>query len=312
MFFDGFWLPLILSAVIFYVNYLFLIDQYLFRKKRVIYILSNLVLILISLGAIGLSKHLFFSGHMHMAPPRPPQMEAPPITLFVYKDFLTMLFPVAVSIALRNMERWGGAQEMIRENENRRLSAEIKNLHYQLQPHFFFNSLNTIYALVDADPQQAKSNIHALGKLMRYLLHEANAPVVDVSGEIEFIKQYVAIMQSRLPEKTHLQLDLPETLPTSKISPLLFISLVENAIKHGTSATKESTIRIRIETDQNNIRLITTNNSFPKTDDDKSGSGVGISNLKQRLELLYPGHFSLELKEENDIYISNLSIQLGQ
>lgn len=204
------------------------------------------------------------------------------------------------SIAIKTTKRWVKTEAERKEAANFKLKSELQHLHYQLQPHFFFNSLNNIYSLVDISPDQAKSSIHSLSKLMRYMLYETNLEVVPLTKEIDFLKKYIDLMKLRVSDKTTVNYSFPSEETGIQIAPLLFISLIENAFKHGVSATKKSQIDINMICDEKTILFSVENNSFPKKTDDKSGSGIGLQNVEKRLELLYHDKFSFKsfLKEE--------------
>jgi LytS/YehU family sensor histidine kinase len=182
-------------------------------------------------------------------------------------------------------------------------------LHYQLQPHFFFNALNNIYALIDVSPEQAKTTIHSLGKLMRYMLYDTNVELVPLSKEIEFMKKYIELMRLRISEKTQINSSFPMEHTETKVAPLLFISLIENAFKHGVSANKESVINIEMTNENNKVNFKIENDNFPKEADDKSGSGIGLQNIKKRLQLLYADKYNLSHSVNNERFTVNLEIE---
>lgn len=191
-----------------------------------------------------------------------------------------------------------------------KLQSELKHLKYQLQPHFFFNSLNNIYAMVDISPENAKKAIHNLSKMMRYFLYETNEEKVPLTKEIQFLLKYIDLMKLRFSNNTLVQTSFEEDLPEIEIAPLLFIAIVENAFKHGVSATQPSTITFGLEIENDLIKFTSVNKNFPKTDEDKSGSGIGLENLKKRLELIYPNvHQLITHIDENDYFNLLLTIK---
>ncbi|HPS27600.1 MAG TPA: histidine kinase [Bacteroidales bacterium] len=190
--------------------------------------------------------------------------------------------------------------------EHEHLQSELIHLKHQLNPHFFFNSLNNIYALVDISPDKSKEAIHRMAKLIRYLLYETDQQLVQLSQEIEFLKQYIEIMKLRLTEKTKLSASFPTGTANPDIAPLLFLPLVENAFKHGiTSSYSEITIELKL---QDNTIIFTTENAYNLKDNEKNQSGIGIENLKKRLELLYSGQYEYKTTLENGVFHTFLSI----
>ncbi len=195
------------------------------------------------------------------------------------------------------------------EAANVKLQSELQYLHYQLQPHFFFNSLNNIYALVDISPDQAKKTIHSLSKLMRYMLYETNIEFVALYKEVDFMKKYIDLMKLRISDKTEVIYTFSNVDIEIKVAPLLFISLIENAFKHGVSASKESSIDINMTTNDKKILFTIKNNNFPKRTEDKSGSGMGIHNIQKRLELLYPDKYNFKTTIKENRFVVHLEIE---
>lgn len=133
---------------------------------------------------------------------------------------------------------------MLKELEHQHLESELKYLKYQLNPHFFMNTLNNIHALVDIDSEKAKKTIIELSKLMRYVLYEANKSQISLKYEIQFLENYIALMKLRYTEHLDIQTEFPLIVPHVQIPPLLFISLLENAFKHGVSYRESSYIHV--------------------------------------------------------------------
>ncbi|QXP67857.1 histidine kinase [Polaribacter sp. AHE13PA] len=302
-----FWVPIAFYAVIFYINYFVLIDKYLFSNKTVQFILINLVIIAFSLILKELLEDLFFAESLKKTANK--DGNGPPIKMFLYVQMLSYMAPLLFSIAIKTTKRWIQTEAERKEALNVKLKSELQHLHYQLQPHFFFNSLNNIYAMVDISPDQAKTSIHSLSKLMRYMLYETNEETISLSKEIDFMKKYIDLMKLRVSDKTVVNYNFPPEETGIKIAPLLFISLIENAFKHGVSASKPSTIDINISTLEKTVLFIIENDDFPKKSDDKSGSGIGLVNIKKRLELLYPNKNSFNTTVKDNRFIARLEIE---
>ncbi len=303
-----FWIPLVFSAVVFYSNYFVLVDRFLFTKKLFWFIAINVVLIIIFILLKEFIEDSFFQ---ELARKRTEKNDrnGPPFKMFVYIQMLSYMAPVLFSIALKSTQRWVKTEAERKEAINFKLKSELQHLHYQLQPHFFFNSLNNIYALVDISPEQAKTSIHSLSKLMRYMLYETNVELVPLSKEIDFMKKYIDLMKLRVSDKTVVNYNFPDQETGIKIAPLLFISLIENAFKHGVSASQASTIEITLTCNEKNVLFTVKNDNFPKRTDDKSGSGIGIPNIEKRLELLYPKKHSFKTAVEDNHFVAQLEIE---
>jgi hypothetical protein len=232
-----------------------------------------------------------------------------PLRLFIYKDIVSMFIPIIIAYAIKTTEKWANIETGKKEQEKEMLKWELQHLKYQLQPHFFFNSLNTIYALIEQTPNKAQETVHSLSKLMRYLLYDSDSPKVNISDEIAFMKQYIDLMKLRISDKTKVQVNIHPISEDCKVSPLLFISLIENAFKHGISSLEVSEIFFTLEINKKTLVFTAKNTNFPKDEKDKSGSGIGLINLKKRLELSYPGKYIFETKVEDSIYITSLQIE---
>jgi hypothetical protein len=299
------WIPLFFSAFIFYINYHFLIDSYLFRERISVFIGINFVLIVLSVLSIDVVKAMLPDPN----PPHPAHKYAFGKGYVWYKNAFSFLLTSGVSVALRATQRWMRSEAEKKDLENAHLKSEITHLHYQLQPHFFFNALNNIYSLIDSSPATAKEAVHGLAKLMRYILYETPGDRIPLSKEIAFLQNYIRLMEIRLPAHVKVSSEFPVLEKDHGIAPLLFITLVENAFKHGVSITP-SVIRIRMETKDDQLVLLTENAVFPKQKDDKSGSGIGLGNLQKRLQLLYPGKFELKQEATGELYSVSLTIHL--
>ena len=297
------WIPLFIYVILFYLNYLLLVDKFLFSKKTGQFVFINVTVIALFIFL----RHQINTQLFDMKIPEGVKT-GPPFKLIIYFQTLSSMVPIMFSIAIKTTERWVKAETERKEAVNVQLQSELQFLSYQLQPHFFFNSLNNIYSLVDISPEKAKSTIHSLSKLMRYLLYETNMEKVPLGKEIEFMNKFIELMQLRLPENVKINTNFPDDNLQLMISPLLFVSLIENAFKHGISASEGGEISIIMRTEESQVNFHISNKNYPKTASDKSGSGIGIKNLKQRLELLYPGKYNYTTQIINEQYSVNLEI----
>lgn len=313
------WMQLLLYGILFYFNYLWLIRNYFFTKRFVMFAGINLTLLVAMVWANDLMHTLFFSREaadfVRLNGPRPPKPPGdsgpPPFRFFWLKSFISLMVPTIVAIAVRTVENWFAVEEQQKEAGRIQLESELQHLRYQIQPHFFFNSLNNIYSLVEISPQRAQEAIHGLSKMMRYLLYETSQQMVGLNEEIRFIVSYIELMKLRQTNKTKLGYSFPESEANSwQVAPLLFIPLIENAFKHGVSATKPSEIRFEITLTGGHLRFTGANTNYPKVDDDKSGSGIGLTNLRKRLDLLYPNQYELSTNIEGDQLVATLRIPL--
>lgn len=302
-----FWIPLVLSAVLFYLNYFVLIDKFLFIKKTVWFVGINVICIALFIYFKETVEGAFFQNIVKKRVDS--DSSGPPFKMFIYVQMVSYMAPLLFSIALKTTKRWVKTEAERKEATNFKLQSELQHLHYQLQPHFFFNSLNNIYAMVDISPDQAKTSIHSLSKLMRYMLYETSEESIALTKEIDFMKKYIELMKLRVSDKTVVNYSFPSAETGIKIAPLLFISLIENAFKHGVSASKASTIDINLTLDNQTVLFTIENHNFPKKTEDKSGSGIGLPNIKKRLELLYPNKNSFKTFVKESRFVAQLEIE---
>ena len=285
--------------LLFYLCYFWLIDRLWFKKQYIFFILVVVGLIF----CVSYSKYELFSyfdlhkGKRHM----------PPFHAFVYFDFLSNLLPVVFAMAIRYAQRNFSLEIAQKEAQAHKLQADLTQLRYQLQPHFFFNALNNIYSLIEFDPQKAQQSVHSLSKLMRHFMQNSDQKQISLAEEVDFLQQYISLMQLRLTDKTTVQVDFPKQVPQLTIAPLLFISLVENAFKHGVSATAATTLSFSLKVEGNTVIFRSENTKIP-TQESLYSSGIGIDNLKKRLTLLYPERHQYTIEEKEGKYIAQLTI----
>lgn len=276
---------------IFYLNYFYLVPKVLFENKRKRFIAYNILAIFVLVVCMTWWWHTMGDLFPSQTPNK--VLNGPPKwTRFVQMSFMLILV-IGLSVAIRMSQRWHKLQEAKIEAERIRTDAELKNLRNQLNPHFLLNTLNNIYALIAFDPDKAQTAVGELSKLLRHALYDNQKRFVPLYKEIEFIKNYIELMKIRVTNNvkidTHINIESDDSTP---IAPLLFISLIENAFKHGISQTGEGEISIVIDKDDDNITCEIINSHYPKTDSDKSGSGIGLEQVAKRLELMYPGRYT--------------------
>ncbi len=178
-----------------------------------------------------------------------------------------------------------------------------------MQPHFFFNTLNNIYSLVDASPEQSKEALHQLSKMMRYLLYETEGETTVLSKELNFTANYIELMKMRIPKHVQVSTQFPAEYREVEVLHLLFISLVENAFKHGVSS-QESFIDIRCEITKAKLTFTVSNSNYPKEELDRSGSGIGMGNLRKRIELHPSKKYEIRTFVENGVHHAVIEVQL--
>ena len=295
-------------AIVFYVNYFIFVPRFLSQGRIKKMLAGNVALIV----AMVLALHFGMEFLSHtLLPNRPPHPMGPPKTIFMLRDIGSMILTAGLSAAIKMSRRWTQLEAARREAEQRRTEAELKNLRNQLNPHFLLNTLNNIYALIAFDADKAQEAVQELSRLLRHVLYDNQQSFTPLNKEMDFIRNYIELMRIRLSDRVRVETTF-DIHPDSRtpIAPLIFISLIENAFKHGISPTEPSFIRIRLTEDEDTIRCEIENSNHPKSHTDKSGSGIGLEQVKKRLELTYHGHYRWQYGPTPDgsIYQSSLII----
>ena len=198
-------------------------------------------------------------------------------------------FTAGVALALRLSREWAASEAARREAELGRTAPELENLRGQISPHFLLNTLNNIYALTAFDAAKAQHAIEELSRMLRYLLYENRDETVSLEREMSFLRSYVELMRLRLPARVEVKADFraPGSDCISRVVPLLFIPLVENAFKHGVHPTEPSFIHISLHSDSEAVYFSCCNSNYPAPPRE-DGGGVGLELVKRRLALAYP------------------------
>ena len=245
--------------------------------------------------------------------PRPHRTPPPFVGEHDILSIVVLLLMFGANLGTKYYFRSRRDQRKLQELEKQNLEQQLEYLKYQINPHFFMNTLNNIHALVDIDPAKAQETILELSKMMRFVLYEGDKKGVPLTKEFEFIRTYTHLMQLRYTDKVKITVDVPTEAPDTTIPPLMLISFIENAFKHGISYQHESFIEIKVVL-RNPLPEIThlcftcRNSKADKPNQEKGG--VGLSNVKKRLDLLYDHNYTLKIKDEPDIYIVELILPL--
>lgn len=299
-------------CIIFYLNYLYLVPQYYLDGKYRGFVLVNLLLILGIMLASGYVRTLF-PRQVFFRNNDGPHV-TPSIFFWIFikvRNFLSFAFIAALAVFVSLSKEVRKSEFARKQLEVDHKEAELRNLRNQINPHFLLNTLNNIYALTGFDVEKAQEAILELSKMLRYMLYENETAEVDLYKEIGFLKNYVALMKIRLPKHVEVETNFQVPLGSSAtIAPLIFISLVENAFKHGVSSTKACFIRIYLSATEKEIVFRCENSNIPKLHNDKSPGGIGLQQVKNRLELAYAGHYVWEhgTKDNDSVYFSNITI----
>ena len=299
------WQLLRAPLVVYFANF-YLFGPYLFFRRRYwLFVLCNLLLIL---GA----NYGFVYGYFaikHNVPSMPAKAW---MGFFsgAFMFFLLNIVTVAVAIGIRHFIRVRQLKQQLKDEKAKNTEAELAWLKNQINPHFLFNTLNNISSLTQIDADAAQDAIAQLSDLLRYAMYETNKNTVPLGGEVEFMRNYIELMKLRCNEQTSVNYQLSIDSEQVEVAPLLFVSLIENAFKHGVSSGRPSAISIKLEQHQGQLTFICNNTNYPKNDKDRSGSGIGIENTRRRLELMYADRYEWEQTLEDNIYHVMIKLKL--
>ena len=247
--------------------------------------------------------------------PKPPHKlrptDAPP-PIVGERDILAvvvLLLMFGANLGIKGYYRSRDDRRRLAELEKQTLEQQLEYLRYQINPHFFMNTLNNIHALIDIDPQKAQETIVELSKMMRFVLYEGDKRGVPLTKEMDFIRTYVKLMQLRYTDKVRIALHLPSEVPDRSIAPLLLISFVENAFKHGVSYQQESFIEVTVAVNDGKLQFSCRNSKAASPNEEKGG--VGLANVRKRLDLLYQSNYTLSIHDDADVYTVELIIPLS-
>ncbi|MBS1525060.1 MAG: sensor histidine kinase [Bacteroidetes bacterium] len=292
----------IVNIGLFYLNYLFLIPKFLDKKKYRAYALSLvLAIIVFALGKYGLAANFKTYILLH-------EGKMLPFWTYFISSALTNIFFLFLSTALKFAVDWFLNARIQKDLENQRLSAELAFLKSQINPHFLFNSLNSIYSLAYQKSDTAPEAILKLSEIMRYMLYESNDNKVDLAKELQYLHNYIDLQKIRFGNKAFVDFKVTGEVGSQKIVPLLLIAFIENAFKHGVANDPNTPIRLLINLDGENLYFYTENKKHMNNRDMEGG--VGLQNVRRRLELLYPNKYKLDIQDKPDLYICELSLVL--
>jgi len=288
------------GAVVFYTNYSLLVPHLLLKKKKIPYLLTVVVLLMIVYLVISNVFVFDLYDSRNLLDKRPSK--------FIIIIFFNAVI-IIIGTIIRVYEQWIENDRIKTKIEVQKNKTELESLKNQLNPHFLFNSLNSIYSLTVKKSNDAPEAVIMLSELMRYMLYKANDNKVLLKDELQYIENYIKLQRIRIAKNENVKMNIRGAITTQKISPLLFISYIENAFKYGTDfkGNTEVEIDIGVKEDELQFKCINIIGSVAK---DQENSGIGMQNTKNRLELLYPGKHWLTTVEKDNKFIVDLKLKL--
>lgn len=321
----GVYVKTIVYIAVFYVNYLVLFDRCINKPHSALrFVGYNVVLFVVAMSIIYVAWELIASNqpvHSEYQSNQNIPLKAPDSTVFYVgemehkimiftrflRDAIILILTITLSLAIKFSNKWVATERQREAQRVTQREEELKSLRSQLNPHFLFNTLNSIYALIDICPETAKHAVHELSHMLRYVLYE-NPSTVTLKQELKFVDSYVSLMKMRLHRDVKMKVTLNSNGHDNMlIAPLLFVTIIENVFKHGDITNPTKPIEISIIAEDNVVKCHTFNYVLPS---DKKTEGIGLNNLRRRLSLLYGENADLEVSASCDTFTVDLRINV--
>lgn len=301
------WLKIAPYLLIFIIHNSLIAPRLLLRKHRYVwYLVVNLLTITAVFSLVAIyEKYAPYDTEPYIL-----NGKASFTDLAIYWNILLGFFMTGLNMGIKLLYRSLRDEQQMEELKRQNLQAEMDYLRYQINPHFFMNTLNNIHALIDIDTEYAKSAVIELSKKMRYVLYESGSETISLKKDIQFIENYIELMRIRYDSSIDICLDYPATIPNKvAIPPLLLIVFVENAFKHGVSYNHASFIHIRIGYRDDAVTAVISNSRHEKS---RPGTtGIGLENVKKRLALIYQDNYTLSIDDSDPaVYTVKLIIPI--
>ncbi|GAB3331651.1 histidine kinase [Larkinella ripae] len=311
----------------FYLNYYVLIPRLYFERKYAGYVSSVIGCFLVIIAVvIWLDRQDIFLRPDRQQPPaprslpapdhRPPPLarvprgpiparltQKPPFGFELSHALFLFLVGIFVSLFLQINNRW-------RQTEQEKLATELSYLKAQINPHFLFNTLNSIYSLAIEQSDKTADAVVKLSSLMRYVIRDAGSHQVPLAKELDYIRNYIDLQKLRLDDTVLIEFIVTGSPNGTPIAPLILISFIENAFKYGVNPEEESRIRIAITLPENKLQLFVFNRKVRVFHGDETAGGIGIENTRARLQLIYPDRHTLVINDTADGFSVDLTIDL--
>lgn len=336
----GTWRLLSLFCITFFIHNFIVAPLLVYRNKKWQYGICTLLLMAAFVGFVmtrndfeprpklnAMERH----GHRQYVMPTPPPrqdfspngkgpnpMKAKPFGGPTTVAFTIMLLLLALNIGTKHYFKSLDDSKRMKDLERDNLNQQLQYLKYQINPHFFMNTLNNIHALVDIDPEEAKLMIETLSKLMRYVLYEADKPMASLKDEIDFLNHYINLMKIRYADDVRISISMPTAFPDVQVPSLLLATFIENAFKHGVSCLRESFIEVCLNIDERSRQLcfVCRNSKKPisektgntKKEADKAKGGVGLKNALRRIKLIYGTDYEFKIEDNTNDYRLTLKL----
>lgn len=297
-------IQVIFAALLSYINYFFFLPGFLAKAEKLKYVIQFIVVFIVIISIrIYLERDV-----LNVSTNREGYLYS---TRFIVQVVTSTLFIVIFVGMLRFAEDWFELEARRKEIEHEKLAAELNFLKAQINPHFLFNTLNNLYYLAYTKSENTTEVVAKLSQMMRYMIYDSNHPEVLLNKEIEYMQNYISLERLRLNNQIPIKFDVQGNPDNLRIVPLIFITFLENAFKHGVNNNNPNAwVNVTIQL-QDRQCIYTVENSLVEKPDSTEKSGIGLRNVKRRLELSYPNQYKLITEEKKDVYLVQLTLSLS-
>jgi len=298
-------IQLVFTALIAYLNYFYTWPRFLQSKNLWRYIVEfSIPFALLITARVHFQRYLI-DGYTH-------KTEYFYSSFFIVQITAITLFIVLFVGMLRFAVDWFEFEARKKEVENERLTAELNFLKAQINPHFLFNTLNNLYYLAYTKSENTTEVIAKLSQMMRYMIYDSNHPRVLLNKEIEYMQNYISLERLRLNNQIPIQFKIEGSSENISIAPLIFITFLENAFKHGVSNNNpKAWVDILIQLSGNDCTYVVKNSKAKVGTNGTGKSGIGLQNVERRLQLSYPDQYQIKVEDNEDFYFVQLNLTLS-
>lgn len=312
----GEWTFLFILFLVFLINLFVLVPKFLFNEKRTKYIIMLSITIFAGIIMDVILHQWVVPIEIEIAPNPYVYNNKAPFEQFsligtFFNNLIISFLIIGSSTAFELFYKWLNEEKLRKDIEKEQYKTSLALLRHQVSPHFFMNTLNNIHSLIEIDSEKAQVAVEQLSTLMRYLLYNSAQSTIELKKEVEFIHSFILLMQLRHSDEVKVSIVIPEQIPEVKIPPMLFITLLENAFKHGVSYPLDSYIHFELQFQKTALHCIVKNSkhNISKTNYGEY-SGIGLENIKESLNLLYGNNFQLDIIDKENEFEVDLTIPL--
>ena len=295
--------------LLFLINNYLLVPRLLFAEKYLRYFLFCILSVVaaVCLSGLLITSHPPFD---RLPPPDfPYPFKEPHHPFFHFGQAIVAFLLIGFNSGVKSFVRWSEERVRQADRESQYLQTELAFLKHQINPHFFMNTLNNIHSLIDIDTEKARDAVVKLSRMMRYLLYETDAQAVSLKKEIEFVESYIELMRLRYDEDMlTIETEYPAVTEEIFVPSFLFLSFLENAFKHGVDIRTKSLINIRFTHENGRLAFTVRNNKSGVVSSMEEKSGIGLENVRKRLDLIFKDDYTLHIDTTENSYTINLNI----